>query len=471
MGAAAPSVLYDHLEISEAASVGAAGGLTADGLIPIYVIRPGVGRGKGRHLYEADMLAKNAHVFKGWRMFVDHQAPEAKRALGGLPRSIRDLGGIVKEAKWDPSVPADPARGHGPGAVVAMCRPTPLIRQLVETDPELVEVSISARATGVRPRTHGGETVMVVEGFEREGSVDWVSRAGAGGRVAQLAEALEESFTAEEETVELFESMRDEDVVELVKARRPDLYERMIAEAASTADDDPERKRREAEEEHVETKDVLEALASDEGRTAIGEIVAESVGRELGTIISEQVAPKLAELVEAAMEEQHETTVAEANARADRKLVVRELAASAEKKIAESGLPESMKAELRQRFTLTEAGEPTPELDVADERDEESGEVKKTAGARVNEAVEDAIKTKREQVAEIRPTRVRGQGAAAEAKPGGEEESPAGEKQVAEAKKTTDGEKATTGSEHTDELLEAAGVTVTSDLYEGIFED
>ena len=99
----------------------------ADGLVPLYIIRPGIGRGRGKHLYEAEMLEREVAEgrFKGWKMYVDHQAPEAKKASGGLPRSIRDLGGFIKEAWWDGAVPADPDRGWGKGAVVGLAKPTP----------------------------------------------------------------------------------------------------------------------------------------------------------------------------------------------------------------------------------------------------------------------------------------------------------------------------------------------------------
>ncbi len=219
-----------ELEIHEAATTGA---IREDGLVPIYIIRPGVGRGKGRHLYTAQMLqeAVSQGRFKGWKMFMDHQSPEAKRKAGGLPRPINELGGIVKEAWWDPSVPPDPKKGHGQGAVVGLARPTPLVRSLIETDPSLVECSISATATSVRPMQHQGQQVWLVEGINPSGSVDWVSAAGAGGKVVSLMEALEESWTADQEAIELYESLSDEELLVHVRQHRPDLLEGLLQEA------------------------------------------------------------------------------------------------------------------------------------------------------------------------------------------------------------------------------------------------
>jgi hypothetical protein len=141
-------------------------------LLPIHILRPCVGKGRGRHIYEANMLQENAHKFAGWRQYIDHLSPEARRAAKGLPRSIRDLGGRIVESYWDPNVPEDPTTGFGPGAIVGWSLPTPFIRELAENDPELVEASISANATGVQPTMRDGRRAWLVEGIEEKGTVD-----------------------------------------------------------------------------------------------------------------------------------------------------------------------------------------------------------------------------------------------------------------------------------------------------------
>ena len=219
------TIVADELsEIREAGGGGSAGAIREDGLVPVIVIRPGVGRGKGRHIYTPKMLQEHAHIFKGWRMFVDHQSPEAKRRQGGLPRSVHDLGGLIKELWWDPTIPADPAHGPEAGAVVGLARPTRLIKSLIQDDPDLVETSISARATGVQPVQRDGHTAWLVEGIRpKPGSVDWVTEAGAGGKVLALMEALEESGTTEEEeremAGEMLEALSDDEVLEHIRAR------------------------------------------------------------------------------------------------------------------------------------------------------------------------------------------------------------------------------------------------------------
>ena len=467
MGAAAVAT-EAFLDIQESVSVGTAGKMRSDGLIPIHVIRPGVGKGKGRHLYEAKMLEENAHIFKGWKMFVDHQAPEAKRASGGLPRSLRDIGGLIKETWWDGSVPADPDRGHGQGAVVALCRPTRLIHDLIETDPSLVEASISAQATAVRPVTVGGQTAWLVEGFQPEGSVDWVSRAGAGGRVVQLAEALEESWTPEQEADELFAVMAGSELLERLRVTRPDIYPQVLAEATAAAANDPGanelRETHDHEEDDMELKDIVEALSTEEGKAAVAPLVGGIVKELVEAEFQRIAAPALAELVEEALSEERELIQAESNAQAGRKLKVRDMRDAAHAKIDEARLPDTFKTELKARFDLVE-GEPTPDLDVADEKDEE-GKTVKTADEKLDEKVQEAIDEKAAQYREIAPTSVRGQGPAKAAKP----EDAAADTDDTEKKGVVEAEKNTTGSRHTDELLEAAGVVIDEDLYKDIIE-
>lgn len=441
-----------HLEIHEAFGVGSAGPIREDGLVPLHIIRPGLGRGKGRHVYEARMLEDNAHVFKGWKMFVDHQSPEAKRAAGGLPRSVRDLGGIIKESYWDGSVPADPAKGHGQGAVIGLARPTPLIRALIETDPALVEASVSTTATGVRPTKHGGQNAWLVEGFNTKGSVDWVSLGGAGGRVAAIAEGLEESLTDEQLEREVLESMNDDELIEHIRKTRPELAAELV-EAANREDIDETE---EVEEVKTSIEVLTEALETPEGKDLI-EALVEAKVEETFTRIA---APKLAELVEAGLEEEREMIVAEADAKANRRVELRDMRDAAHAQINETKLPDTFKAELRGRYDLVE-GEPTSDLDVADDRDDK-GAVTKTAAEKLKESVDAGIEAKRLQHAEIAPTAVRGQGKTAT-----EPTDADGEKDKKDKKAET--EEATTGSELTDHLLAKSGLPIDESLYEDIF--
>lgn len=448
--------LRESISLSE--SVGDRALFDDDGSIPIHIIRPGIGRGRGKHLYEADMLRENAHKFANWKMYVDHLSPEARKAAGGLPRSIRDLGGRIVEAWWDDTVPADPVRGYGQGAVVGRAKPTPFVRELIENDPEIVEASISATATGVKPVIRDGQKVWLVEGIEDRGSVDWVTEAGAGGRVAALLEA---AMTDEAETDEVFlDSMSDDELLAYIRESRPNLAEgasmetkaenkadmapedspadkaddmtqrvkelvakgmpekmamaiakKEMAKAASEVKEaaDQEEGQEEAPEAEVEAEVEVEEIAeSDEA--AEGEVPSPD---KLVEALRQSAEAQLfvTELVEAQLEAEREVIRSEVRAEAERHVQLRDLRDEAHKMIAESRMPDSWQEALRAKFDIVE-GVPTDGLDVVDVVDEE-GTVVREAAEVLRDAVAGEIASDRKRLAEASPTRVRNQGPSA----------------------------------------------------------
>lgn len=440
----------EALHLSESISLAIEEGATSifdsDGCVPVHIIRPGIGKGRGRHLYEANMLSQNAHKFRGWRMYVDHQSPEARRAAGGLPRSVRDLGGRIVEARWDPNVPADPSRGYGQGAVVGRAKPVKFIRELIEDDPALVEASISASATGVRPVNHSGQRVWMVEGISDRGSVDWVTEAGAGGRVAPLIEA---SYSSEEAVeMALLESMSDDEVREWLKNERPSL----IAEAdddkkdAGADDDEPDgdgddevkklvakgMSQKQAESFARNTKHKAQEAADQEGdmpltAEQLQEALAESPEILANALKTDAVQAAINGSIQEALAAERELQEAERDALINRQWELRDLRDEAHALIAESRLPDGWQEGLKSRFTLRPDRTPTAELDVVDDIDGE-GKVTKSASQKLQEAVLEACKVERRRLAEVAPTRVRGQGASQLNEGDGEEQGePSGE--------------------------------------------
>lgn len=410
-----------HESITLAIEEGATTVFDSDGCVPVHIIRPGVGKGRGRHLYEASMLQANAHKFSGWNMYVDHQSPEARKAAGGLPRSVRDLGGRIVEAKWDASVPADPARGYGQGAVVGRARPVPFIRELIENDPELIEASISASATGVRPVNHGGQRVWMVEGISDRGSVDWVTEAGAGGRVAPLIEA---SYSSEEAVeMALLESMSDEEVRAFLHESRPNLLE-----VADDVDHDGDGAKDNAEVAALVKKGMAPAAAKkfvankktqesteEDDMPITPEAIQEALSSQPELLVeafktSEPVQTYITECVQHALSEEKALSDAERDAVIDRQWELRDMRDAAHVMITESKLPDTWQEGLRNKFTLREDRTPMPDLDVVDDYDED-GAVTKSALDKLREAVTEACTQERRRLAEVAPTRVRGQGA------------------------------------------------------------
>jgi len=395
-----------------------------DGTVLIHLIRPCIGRGRGKHLYEADMLAANAHKFAGWKMFVDHRDPVAQRKANGLPRSVRDLGGRIVESWWDPDVPAEGR--FGKGAVIGRAKPTPFIRSLVESDPELVETSINTLATGIRPVNRNGQRVAMVEGIQDRGSVDWVTEAGAGGKVVALMEAAEQEMTAE-----VVADMSDDEFIEYAAEARPGLF----AALAEASDGDAEDKKdggddEDQEDEHgklvkaymkkglprkLAHKAATRKLAEAEQKADATDDDDKTEDDTMEVTITPEVmqeamqTPEFADmvrgLVESVVAEERDLIRAEARADADRQIELRDLRDAAHAQIAEARLPDPLAAQVRGEFTLIE-GVPTAALDVVDEYDDD-GNRTKTAAQVLHEAVAEQVERSRALVAELRPTRVR----------------------------------------------------------------
>lgn len=438
------------------------GGRT-DGLVPLVVIRPGIGRGKGKHLYESDMLREAVEQgrFQGWKMYVDHQSPEAKKAAGGLPRSMRELGGVLKEAWWDPEYPADDQHPLK-GAVLGLAKPTRFMRSVIEDIPEAVGASISAAATAVRPVNHAGQQVWLVEGIQPKGSVDWVTEAGAGGKVIDLMEALEEGDDGDDELdlLEMLEEMDGSSVLAYLAENRDQATE--LLEAMPSKKNKKKKPAVEPDETIYEGGEVptaqeliQEALQSEEGKA----VLRESVGQAFAQI----VAPKLEELVEAALEDERELMASEADGRADRRLLTRDLRDEARRTINESKLPTEFKGVLLEQYDIDASGKPTAKLDVVDQLAADGKTVEKTATEIVRESLTADIETQRRLVASVDPTQVRGAGPSRAAKPAVREsgEGEGDEKKVEEAAKTT-------GSPLTDRVLEEAGIAAGTDLWDDL---
>jgi hypothetical protein len=387
----------EDLEIREAAVSDSTPEDQGDGTVLVHVIRPCIGKGRGRHLYTAEMLEANATKFKDWPMYVDHQSPAARRAAQGLPRSLADVGGWIEESWWDPTVPEDREKGFGAGAVVARATPFGLAEALIKRNPKIVKTSISADATGKRPHTMpDGQKVLMVEGIADGGSVDWVTEAGAGGEIVSLMESVFEEFSNEANS--LLEAMDDETFMAYLDRERPQLREALSSDIpnANTGGENMAE---------ITAEMLQEALQSE----AVKGLLDERVKAQVKAEIDEQ----LPALVEARVADERDVIRAEAEATATRQVEIRDMRDDAHKLIAEAKLPDKWKDSLRSEFNIQESGEPTTHLDVVDELDDD-GKVTKSARAKLRESVAAKISERSDILQEARaqanPTRVRGQG-------------------------------------------------------------
>lgn len=175
----------------------------------LTIIKSGWGNKAHNHYYPPSALreAADRQTFANVKMFVDHLSESQRRMLGGLPRSVRDLVGRVKETWYDEE--SKTLKGRA--------KLVPWFYEMVASDPELVEASINAagRAT---PKLIDGKQARFVESIEKATSVDWVVVGGAGGKVDALLEAHLE------ERINMLEEMTVEQLVEA----RPDLVKDIL---------------------------------------------------------------------------------------------------------------------------------------------------------------------------------------------------------------------------------------------------
>jgi hypothetical protein len=190
--------------------------VAADGTVPIEIIRAGWGNKRDNHYYPQKMLERDCQVFKGNKMYIDHPTISDERQRP--ERSLRDIGGYVTSV--------DGVREgvvHGRAKIVQ-----PWLRELINEAPQAVSLSIRANGV-VNKGTVGGRAGNIVEAIPKSDSVDFVTEAGAGGRVAALFES------ARKGDEEMFETMTDEEILAALKEgkRHEGVLEQLREEAAS----------------------------------------------------------------------------------------------------------------------------------------------------------------------------------------------------------------------------------------------
>lgn len=155
------------------------------GVYRITVIRPGEG---SCGTYTAENLAESAHLFAaGTHMFLDHHAPTDRPE-----RSVRDLAGVFLE---NASVEED-------GSLSALVRVFPSFNAIVREKFDVIGVSINAWTY------YENDDHNVVPRFDGVQSVDFVTKAGAGGAITEVLES--ENPTQEGDLMEeLFNKVLD----------------------------------------------------------------------------------------------------------------------------------------------------------------------------------------------------------------------------------------------------------------------
>ena len=193
------------VELVEADATGKSKGLKVD----VVLIREGYGNAKDNHYYGGQALKEALPLFNTGKvkMYINHLSETQKRALGGLPRPVQDHGARLTRA-WMADSPDSLVEDNG------VMRPRleirgraliahPLLRDIVEADPEAIGTSIDARGRAIDGIREGRPARDVTE-MSRVMSTDFVTEAGANGRVDKIVESFIEA-AQESDREDLFE--------------------------------------------------------------------------------------------------------------------------------------------------------------------------------------------------------------------------------------------------------------------------
>jgi len=162
--------------IALAETQAATGGPRAPLLMNVALIRPGWGNKKDNHYYSREVLARDAKVFEGVKMYTADHRPDQK--------SVRTEVSVIKQITGftDDGAPIAQVAVHDPDFAEATRN-----RAKLGTLNSL-ECSILATGRTKKGKAPDGEKGNIVEAITSATSVDWVTKAGAGGHALNLAE-------------------------------------------------------------------------------------------------------------------------------------------------------------------------------------------------------------------------------------------------------------------------------------------
>jgi hypothetical protein len=183
--------------------------LASDNTIDLKVITPGWG---SSGYYSKEVLERDGpKTFPaGTHMYLDHPTESENRERP--ERSVRDLAGALL------APPAYQEDGKdGPG-LYAKAKVLPEYKDTIEALAEHIGVSIRAHGT-VEPGEAEGKQGAIVKEMTKGLSVDFVTKAGRGGKVLQLMESLRSNGTLQTHTQTDSGTSQEDDKMELKEAQ------------------------------------------------------------------------------------------------------------------------------------------------------------------------------------------------------------------------------------------------------------
>jgi len=154
-------------------------------LVPLHLdvalITPGWGNKRDNHYYPTDVVRRDAGVFAGSKMYESDHRP-AEKSTRTWVSTVKEITGFT-----DDGAPIAQVSVHDKGfaeRLVALAKDNLL---------DKMECSILAGGTARKGKVDGRKG-NIVEAITSADSVDWVTKAGAGGRALALAESEEVSM-------------------------------------------------------------------------------------------------------------------------------------------------------------------------------------------------------------------------------------------------------------------------------------
>jgi len=144
--------------------------------VELQIIKPGPGNPRDRHYYPADVLKRDAHIFEGVDIYVtDHREQERseRTKVGRIKNIVRftEEGAPVAQAVIYDGDMAEKTRNRAEAGEL-----------------DTLECSIYAKGRSAE-KVVDGATYNVVEAMTWAGAVEFVSKAGAGGKALALVES------------------------------------------------------------------------------------------------------------------------------------------------------------------------------------------------------------------------------------------------------------------------------------------
>jgi hypothetical protein len=164
------------LQLVEAAEADQAAGIPM--VMDVLLIEPGWGNRKDMNYYPRDMLARDAKVFEGAKMYESDHRP-AEKSTENWVSTVRTIKGFS-----DSGAPIAEVVVHNP----SFAERTRALKAAGMLDK--MECSILAGGMARKGKVDG-TAGNIVERITEALAVDWVTRAGAGGRALDLAEHAE----------------------------------------------------------------------------------------------------------------------------------------------------------------------------------------------------------------------------------------------------------------------------------------